>query len=220
MFRTVSRSPICIDIDNTVADTDTVMRHLMRAVSAGRVDLDHEDVICYEYWKCRDARGNRLTSEEWKKVVSDFHTEGLLDAQPYEDVVPQLERLKDVFEVHLVTSRDSASAPLTRSWLSQHGIPHDFVHFVRHGEKHRLPIGFSYAVDDDREQAYAFYAIGVPAIVVSQPWNHLDRHSPIERLSGWKTIATRMIERPPPRNGAVLRSPPDADPPSGHARPS
>ena len=202
----MSRPPVCIDIDNTVADTDTVMRHLMRAVSEGRVNLDHEDVICYEYWKCRDARGNRLTAEEWRKVVSDFHKEGILDAQPYEDVVPQLERLQGMFEVHLVTSRDSASASLTKSWLDRHGIPHDFVHFVRHGEKHRLPVPFSSAVDDDREQAYAFYATGVHAIVISQPWNHLDRHSPLERLSGWKAIATRLLERRQERGPSTPRA--------------
>ena len=199
----MSRPPICIDIDNTVADTDTVMRRLMRDASHGRVNLVHEDVICYEYWKCRDEKGNRLTSDEWKKVVSDFHREGLLDALPFDDTIHQLKRLQEVFEVHLVTSRDSASASLTKSWLTQHGIPHDFIHFVLHGEKHRLPVAFTQAVDDDREQAYAFYSVGVHSVLISQTWNHMDWHSPFERLASWKAIATRLLERELQRDTAV-----------------
>lgn len=169
------------------------MRRLICSVSCGRVNLDHEDVICYEYWKCRDADGNRLTSDEWKKAVSDFHREGLLDALPLTGAIAQLKRLREVFEIYLVTSRDSATAALTKSWLTQHEIPHDRLHFVLHGEKHRLPVKFSYAIEDDREQAYAFCSIGVPAIVLSQPWNNVDRHSPIERLPDWKAIATRLL---------------------------
>ena len=191
------RRAICVDIDNTIADTDPVLRRLIRTVSQDRVQLAQEDVVCYEYWRCRDAEGHRLTSEEWRKVVDDFHAKQLGEIAPFRGVVGHLERLRKVYEVHLATSRDRAGEPSTRAWLRRHRVPHDRLHFVRPGEKHRIPGGFAYAVEDDREQAYAFVASGVPAIVLEKPWNHVGPNSTLERLPNWAAIVARLLAAHP-----------------------
>ena len=183
---------VCVDIDNTIADTDPVLRRLIRQVSRDRVRLAHEDVVCYEYWRCRDAQGHRLTSREWHRVVEEFHRKRLEEIPPFRGVAGHLASLRKVFEVHLATTRDPASEALTRAWLAQHGIPHDRLHFARHGEKHRIPYEFAYAIEDDREQAYAFVASGVPAIVLGRPWNHVGPSSLVERLPDWSTIVSRL----------------------------
>ena len=183
---------ICVDIDNTIADTDTVLRRIIRRVSRDRVRHAHEDVVCYEYWRCRDARGHRLTSREWHRVVAEFHRERLGEIPPFPGVAGHLAELGEVFEVHLATTRDPSSEASTRAWLERHGIPHDRLHFARHGEKHRIPYLFDYAVEDDREQAYAFVASGVPALVLGRPWNHVSASSPVERLPDWSAIVMRL----------------------------
>ena len=187
------RNAICVDIDNTIADTDPVLRRLIRTVSQDRVQLAQEDVVCYEYWKCRDARGHRLTSAEWRKVVDDFHAKPLEEIAPFRGVVGHLARLQNVYEIHLATSRARAGEATTRAWLRRNRVPHDRLHFVRPGEKHRIPHEFAYAVEDDREQAYAFVASGVPAIVIEKPWNHVGPNSTLERLPNWAAIVSRLL---------------------------
>ena len=53
-------SSICVDIDNVVARTDDVMREVIRECSQDRVDLVCEDVVCFDYWMCRDGLGRRF----------------------------------------------------------------------------------------------------------------------------------------------------------------
>lgn len=183
---------ICIDIDNTIADTDPVLRHLIREVSHDRVRLAHEDVVCYEYWRCRDARGHRLTSREWRTVVEEFHRDRLDEILPFRGIAGHLAQLRELYEIHLATTRDPTGAASTEAWLRRHGIPHDRLHFARHGEKHRIRKGFEYAIEDDREQAYAFVASGVPAIVLGRPWNHVGPSSPVARLPDWSAIVERL----------------------------
>ena len=185
-----------MDIDPTIADTDSVLRNLIRRVSCDRVRLAHEDIVCYEYWRCRDAQGHRLTSREWRQVVEEFHRERLAEILPFRGVVGHLARLREVFEIHLATSRNPASEASTRAWLGQHRIPHDRLHFARPGEKHRIPQTFDFAVEDDREQAYAFVTAGVPAIVLGRPWNHVSPSSPVERLADWSSIVARLHSAP------------------------
>ena len=206
---------ICVDIDNTIADTDPVLRQLIRRVSRDRVRLAYEDVVCYEYWRCRDAQGHRLTSREWHRVVDEFHKERLEEIPPFPGVAGHLAKLREVFKVHLATSRDPASAASTRAWLERYRIPHDRLHFARHGEKHRLPQDFDFAVEDDREQAYAFVASGVPALVLGRPWNHVGPSSPVERLPDWPTIVARLLRGAlpdpvamAPSSGPTARGPP------------
>lgn len=191
----LTRPPICIDIDNTIADTDSVFRRIIQTVSRDRVRLLHDDVICYEYGRCRDANGHRLSSKEWQAVLSEFHREGLSKTLPLRGIPTNIARLKKTFEIHLATARDSGSSQLTRNWLSLHQIPYDALHFVKHGEKHRLPVEFAFAIEDDREQAYAFYFAGVPSIVLSWPWNVVGPHSPLVRLPDWEAIVKYLLNR-------------------------
>lgn len=187
------RPPVCIDIDNTIADTDRVLRGLIHEVTDGRVKLNRSDVTQYEYWKCVDSGGQRLAKEEWNRVLSLFNSERLLEVAPLDGVVACLERIRAKFEVQLVTSRDPSTEPLTLSWLGDRHIPYDGLHFARHREKHTVQLPFAFAVDDDPGQATAFSRIGIPAIVLSQPWNQLVQGSDIERLPDWAAISSRML---------------------------
>ncbi len=191
----MTRPPICIDIDNTIADADSVLRSLIQTVSLGRVKLSRRDVVRYEYLRCRDAGGQCISSREWQEVLAEFYREGLSNAAPLSGVSISLAHLQESFEIHIVTARDSGCSQLTGKWLSHYQIPYDALHFVTHGEKHKLPVEFTCAIEDDREQAYAFYSIGIPAILLSQPWNVVGPHSPLKRLPDWGTIEKHLLNR-------------------------
>lgn len=151
------REALCIDIDNVVAATDAVMREVIREHSRQKVDLKYEDVVCFEYWLCRDAKGRRLDRGEWDIVHRVFTREHLPRIRPVTGARTGLERLASKYEIHLVTSRLAEGKAETAKWLIDHEIPHNELHFSRHGEKHLISKKFAAAIDDDREQGYAFF---------------------------------------------------------------
>ena len=204
-----TRLLVCVDIDNTIADTDHVLRRLIQEVTLGRVKLSHSDVTHYEYWRCPDPEGQRLAKDEWHRVLSRFNSEGISEVEPFHEVVPSFNRLRDVYEIHLVTSRDPSTKDATTTWLRNWGIPYEGLHFARHREKHQIQFSFASAVDDDLEQAVAFSRIGVPAIVLSQPWNQTTEAAAVSRLPNWAAISSRLLsllDKP----GETVSPPPDS----------
>lgn len=184
---------LCFDIDNVVARTDEVMREVIREYSQNHVDLAYEDVVCFDYWRCRDSCGRRFERTEWEKIHSQFTLKHLLQVQPFDNVQYHLARLAEWFDVHLATSRLHEGRETTLSWLTQHRIPYCELHFVNHGEKHLIKRDFMVAVDDDREQGYAFFAKGVRVLLMAHPWNEIGRHSPLTRVASWDEICRGIL---------------------------
>jgi hypothetical protein len=63
---------LCVDIDNVIAQTDEVMRRVIREFTNGRVNYDYEHVIEFDYHKCVDKAGENSTKEEWKGIHELF----------------------------------------------------------------------------------------------------------------------------------------------------
>ena len=185
-----------MDIDNVVARTDEVMREVIRGHSRDHVDLAYKDVVCFDYWKCRDSLGRRFHKAEWESIHQEFTRNHLSRIQPFDNVREYLERISQRFQVHLATSRLPEGQEKTLAWLEQHQIPHSQLHFPEHGQKHQIDYPFVAAVDDDREQGYAFHASGVPVFLVAHPWNEIGRFSPLRRLASWQEIIKEIFELP------------------------
>lgn len=186
------RGSICIDIDNVIAETDEVMRSVIRTHSRQGVNLRYEDVVCFDYWLCSDSQGRRIDRDEWRLIHEEFTSNHLARILPAERVQEHLQLLAQNFDIHLATSRLEHGHESTREWLETHSIPHHHLHFVRHGEKHLLEQTFVAAVEDDREQATAFFASGIPAYLIAHPWNTVGPHSPIKRVNGWEEITEAL----------------------------
>ena len=125
----------CIDIDNTIAQTDKVMRELIAEVTEQRVQLNHEDIVTFNYYECRDGRGNRISKEEWNEVHDRFsESENVMRIEPITDAVEGLRQIAEHGHVHLATSRLRKARAATVQWLDHHGFPDHDLHFLRHGE--------------------------------------------------------------------------------------
>ena len=189
-------SSICVDIDNVVARTDDVMREVIRECSQDRVDLVCEDVVCFDYWMCRDGLGRRFDRTEWTKIHTEFTHNHLLRVRPFEGVSQYLARISDRFDIHLATSRLPEGWGQTERWVKQHAIPHRKIHYVKHGEKHLIGQEFTAAIEDDREQAYAFQLSGVRTFLLAHPWNHIGPHSPLRRVAAWEDLTAEILNLP------------------------
>src|SRR5690606_9407853 len=134
---TAERPRICIDIDNVIAQSDSVMRSVIRQVTQNRVDLAYEDVVRFNYWDCQDRNGNAITQEEWALIHDAFSDPQQVGSiEPVPGVQEQLQRLSDHYVLHFATSRLPAARRATIEWLQRHQFPPHDLHFLKHGEKH------------------------------------------------------------------------------------
>jgi len=194
-MNSLSPGTVCVDLDNVLAGTDQVMRRLIREVSGGRVDLRYEDVVCFDYWRCRDSQGRRLSQEEWHRVHIEFsRPENILQLQPLPGVQDCLVRLlASGFSLHFATSRLEPAHQATKEWLRRHAFPDHTLEFVQHGQKHQSQHLFVAAVEDDREQAYAFLLRSVPAFLIAHPWNIVGKSSSIVRVNDWLELTSILL---------------------------
>lgn len=191
---------LCVDIDNVIAQTDKAMRKVIREYSGGAVDLKYPDVVQFNYWECHDKAGRCISREDWHVVHSLFSQRAvLLSIKPMPHVQAHLSRLAKHFDIHLATSRLSASRSATVEWLEACCFPAHDLHFLKHGEKHSSLGRFTAAVEDDREQAAAFAEGGTRAFLLAHPWNLIDDlHLPdLERVEDWASLTERILQLVP-----------------------
>ena len=187
---------LCVDIDNVVAQTDVVMRQVIREVTNGRVNLSYADISRFNYWECKDQDGNGISREEWKAVHEAFsQPERLLALEPIEGVQQCLREISQCYSIHFATSRLPIARKATVQWLERAGLPKHDLHFLQHGEKHLSLGAFFASVEDDLAQAEAFAATGIKmSIVLAHPWNEcVAQRRNLRRMSGWSQVADELI---------------------------
>jgi len=190
----MAKPRLCVDIDNVVAQTDEVMRRVIREFTGGRVDFAYPDICVFEYWKCKDARGESITREQWEQIHDLFSEPPCLwQIQPVPGVQSRLAELSGKWSLHLVTSRLAKARRTTVEWLECHHFPSHCLHFVLHGEKHIVLGRFGAAVEDDRSQAESFAQAGTLCYLIAHPWNAIQRQTErIRRVADWQQVCADL----------------------------
>lgn len=188
----------CIDIDNVIAQTDVVMRRVIAEFTGGRVTLEYDDVVTFNYHECRDTKGGHITKEEWGQVHDRFSDpENILSIEPMPGAVQAIGRLVEIATVHLATSRMHKARKATIDWLEENKFSQRCdLHFLKHGEKHAALKHFTAAVEDDYDQAVGYAMIGgTPCYLVRHPWNRsrpkLPNVTPVE--NDWPKLTEALI---------------------------
>ncbi|CAN0408468.1 unnamed protein product, partial [Phaeothamnion confervicola] len=185
---------LALDLDNVLADSDPVVRQVIRDHTRGRVNLDYSHVLQFHYHECRDARGESISRAEWDAVHAAFSApERLMAVSPYPGVQAHLERLGAVFDLHIVTARLPQARETTVRWLAEHAFPQHRLHFLNHGEKHQSLGRFFAAVEDDRAQAEAFALAGVHSFVLAHPWNAVPPDALLHRHGNWDELTAALL---------------------------
>jgi uncharacterized HAD superfamily protein len=186
----------CIDIDNVIARTDEVMRRIISDFSGGKVRLDYEDIVKFNYYECRDRRGNQITKADWKQIHDLFSEPGVVTGiEPMPGAMEGLSRLAEHGTLHLATTRLRQARKATVEWLERHKVPDHNLHFLRHGEKHLVLNRLTAAVEDDYDQAVAFATLGeTPCFLIRHPWNRdRDAVEGIQWVNDWSELTDRLL---------------------------
>jgi len=187
------RPRLCVDIDNVIADSDPLMRKIIAEVTKGRVQLEYEDVKHFDYWKCRDRKGEQLDKADWQKV-HDIFSQRVHEIEPYPHAQAALLELAKVFEIHLATSRQITARAGTANWLADRGFPEDLrLHFLKWREKHLALGGFFAAVEDELEQCMSFARAGIHSFLYAHPWNAAhESDGLLHRYPSWVEIQRQL----------------------------
>jgi len=163
----------CIDIDNCIAQTDDVMRRVISQFTDGRVHLEYEDIVTFNYYECADKQGNQITKDEWKQIHDRFSDpEMLMSIEPMPGAIDAIRHIAEHGTIHFATSRLRKARRTTVEWLDRYGFSDHNLHFLTHGKKHAALKHFTAAVEDHYEQAVAFATIGeTPCFLFRHPWN-------------------------------------------------
>jgi hypothetical protein len=176
---------------------ETIMRRRVIAqFSGGRVQLEYRDIVTFNYYECRDRRGNQITKDEWRQVHDIFsEPENLMSVEPMPGAIQGLRRLAEIATVHLATSRLRKARKTTAEWLDAQGFPDHDLHFLRYGEKHGLLKSCTAAVEDDYEQAIAFATIGeTPCFLTRHPWNYpRDPIKGLQWVDNWDDLTRSLL---------------------------
>jgi 5'(3')-deoxyribonucleotidase len=186
---------LCVDMDNVVAQTDVVMRNLIRLQTNGRVNLLYEDITEFDYWKCKDSQGCFITRKEWDAVHDAFSKPEIIRSlQPFPEIQSHLHALRTRYVVDIVTSRLNPAHGATEEWLRTHQVPFDNLRFAPHGGKHKLPFHYQAVIEDHYDQAKAFAEIGTTALLIAHPWNRSKQQvNGLEWMESWQDIRRRLL---------------------------
>ena len=104
-------------------------------------------------------------------------------------------------EIAIVTGRPPSTHDVSRAWLARHDVPHhDFVMVDKYGRfstDNTIAITlpeladrrFSFAVEDSPTMArFLASEMKVPVALLDRPWNQMEDHPLITRLSDWREI--------------------------------
>lgn len=189
----------CIDIDNVIAQTDQVVRRVIATLTKGRVRLEYEDIVEFNYYECEDEQRNRISKKEWIQVHDLFSEPRCLRGiEPMPGAIYGLRRLAKRGTIHLATSRLRKARKATVEWLDKHAFPDHDLHFLKHREKHASLQRFAAAVEDDYEQAKEFAKSGTPCFLIRHPWNKTKPPiKNIEWVDDWKELTKRLLRLVP-----------------------
>ncbi len=184
---------VAVDIDNVIADTDPVIRKVIRRICG--VSLSREDIVQFAYSEALVAKG--LDRSEAKRIEEEslwvFHDRACAEATPMDGAVEALNALsKAGLSIIVATCRLPSCERLTRQWLREAGVPYDDLLFVE--DKAERCSNWAVLVEDAAHHALAVAQRGVPTCLLDHPWNRsLDPHPLILRAHNWQQAVDLIL---------------------------
>jgi cytidine deaminase len=185
-----------VDIDNVLCRTDECIRGLLCDVSGKRVNYAYEDIREYDYRNCTDAKGAKVTREEWRVAHDErFSRAEVVSAlAPIPGAIEEMRRLAGRFDVAYITGRQPRLQEATQQWLTRNGLPDGPVLFANRGQKHLVVAGAFALIEDDREQTEPAARAGMHAVLLADPWNETGPNSLSHRCADWAAVSALLCQ--------------------------
>ncbi len=177
----LARKPrVCVDIDNVLAETDSIMREIIRVATVSTenpsgIKYEYEDIVEFEYCLCQNSAGLRVSKEVWNAVHQIFQdpNSGYVDLiRPTSGSLEGLRALADGWDIWIVTGRHDRALKKATEWVERHFPGFSANVHSSFGRQGKWEVAeFDAAIDDHLETAVGFAENGVRSFVYGHKWN-------------------------------------------------
>jgi 5'(3')-deoxyribonucleotidase len=185
---------IAVDIDDVLTPHFHDLINWYNLKYATNLTLEHNHPTDPRPWGTSDY------NTAIKRVQGYFSTPDFLDSQPYQESIRALKKLSQLYDLIIVTGRDTIIQEVTTKWLENHyGRLFKDIHFTaryslegREKDKAVLleELGAAYLVDDALHNCISAVMVGVKALLFGDyPWNQAKKLPiGISRVRNWKEV--------------------------------
>ena len=189
--------PIYVDMDDVLCETAQALLGIAAREFGKTIPYDQLNTF-----EVGEACGLDMREiEELFRLA--HHPEEMLAMAPISEAITVLSHwARSGHEIAIVTGRPPSTYDVSRAWLTRHDVPHhDFVMVDKYGRfatENTVAITlpelaerrFSFAVEDSPTMArFLATEMKVPVALLDRPWNQMEDHPLITRLSDWREIA-------------------------------
>ena len=181
---------IGIDIDNTIGDT---FRGIIEYYVRNGHDVNKEDLILEEGW-VKELKG--IATEKDINILFQTSKDFLDNIAPY-PATRAILSLSRHHHLHLITARPK-SADISRretyNWLKKHNIIVDSVTHTDNKPDIIKKLEIDVMIEDSPYEVPRIVSLGIPILLLDQPYNQELNHESITRFTHWLEIPT-LIKR-------------------------
>jgi len=187
---------IGIDLDEVIGDY--IGGFLNWYNGRNGVEIKREDILSYAL---EENGVFGWTREDKIRYVDEFNERGLLeDIELIEGVREVIERLKEDYELYVVTSRREETRERTERFLNKYfdGVFRDIVFTSEFDDENRkskadvcVELGLDYMIEDNKDFARECIEKGVKVLLFDRPWNR-EEIDGVVRVFGWGEVLDRI----------------------------
>lgn len=180
---------IGIDVDNVIADSVPTL--IAEANKYFKTNFTYNDIYIYDFHKILGVSREEM-SVFMKKIFSEKVP---LRCKTIKGAKEAIHKIKENYEIYIVSSRRKEFKADTIEWLNNNDIPYDFVEHVTDKQKHIYAIdkGIEVFIEDDLEQAISLAENGIKVFLFDHPWNRAGNiQDGYMRVKSWDEILENL----------------------------
>jgi 5'(3')-deoxyribonucleotidase len=201
----MNKDVIAVDCDDVlVATAPEILRYYNRTYGTNIQLKDFYSNDNTNVWQTPDD------DTAIKRVNAFLETDEYFSLPPTQDAISVIRRLKQQYELHIVTGRPDFTEAATLKWL-KHNFPDIFstvvfTNYFSLSDSSSVPrskadvckeLGAKFLIDDHINHALRVADVGIDVMLFGDyPWNQTTKALPqnIRRVAGWKEVEKLLLD--------------------------
>jgi FMN phosphatase YigB (HAD superfamily) len=195
----VKKQIIAFDIDDVLASSTELMRHIINKKTGLSLESHHYKVRG-QYWGYHGQvlKSHGVTDDSTHNAIMEEWLNSFHNADPIRGATDALKHLSRNYSIVLITSREPRMQATTEAWLVQHfGKIYDELHIIgsfkvlsepRTKGEVCVEVGAKWMVDDNPEHCMSAYEYGVTSILFGDYGWHHNAPEVLIRCRDWTAI--------------------------------